>query len=285
MTIAICLAWSGTREIALYCGLALSVIPAAGACVYLTYSRGGVIGSAIGVMTVLVLSRNRWTVLLHSLIAAGAVSIGILVIRQHDDIARATGGAGGATVGAVLVMGGAVCALGPLLTSMLGLDRLRLRRRIANWLVPAAITAALMLGLAIGHGEIAHQWREFKGSSTEVSVTVGSRCPSFTTAAGGRDASGARRLTRSARTRLTAPVPAPSSSGTCETARGEGSLEMPTPSTSTTSQSSACQGSSYSSASSVGFWSWHCACVPRSDPQATWRRASRWSRLSSSSPR
>ncbi len=48
-------------------GLALASVPVAAAVTYLTYSRAGVAAIALGLLAVLIFSRNRLTALLHAI--------------------------------------------------------------------------------------------------------------------------------------------------------------------------------------------------------------------------
>jgi len=103
MTIAICLSWSAHARLGVTRALTLAAVPVAGLVIYLTYSRGGVAGVAVGVVSALILARNRWTVLAHALVAGAATSVVILVTRQHPQIAHASGDAGASTILGVLL--------------------------------------------------------------------------------------------------------------------------------------------------------------------------------------
>src|SRR4051794_19815456 len=70
-TIAICLCWSAHARNPLVRAASLASVPVAGTAVYLTYSRGGVLSTGVGVLAALALSRNRWTAAVHA-VAAGA---------------------------------------------------------------------------------------------------------------------------------------------------------------------------------------------------------------------
>ena len=109
-----------------------------------TYSRGGAIGSTAGVLAVLALSRNRWTALFHTLVAASATAAAILVVRSHGQIADATGGAGGGDVLAVLLIGGLACAGVVAFSDSLHLDRMRLPRPSMRFAAAAALAAVLV---------------------------------------------------------------------------------------------------------------------------------------------
>ena len=70
MCTAIGLAWSAHDPSRFRRAVALSLVPVAALTTYLTYSRAGAGGTALAVLAVLVLSRNRVTVLVHAAIAA-----------------------------------------------------------------------------------------------------------------------------------------------------------------------------------------------------------------------
>ncbi len=170
MAAAIGLAWSAHAPHLPFRAAALAVVPLAGACAYLTYSRGAVVGTAIAVIAVIALSRNRWTALVHSLVAAGGVGLAVLVIRSHEQIADATGGAGGGVVAAVIVLGAVLCAATAIASGLLGLDRVRLPRRVALYATAVAAVVAIG-GTAVFAGDrLSDAWHEF---NTEETVTTG----------------------------------------------------------------------------------------------------------------
>lgn len=164
----------------------LAAAPVAATCVYLTYSRGGVIGVALGLIAILALSRNRWTVAVHALVAAGATAVVILVIRDQPQIVAGTGGDGGVAVAAALAAAALTCGAVALITALAGLDRVRIRRRQAMRWVPPAIGAVLVIGLLAGGAHsLSRAWDQFGGQRT---VAAGAEDPTqrFTTAGGTR---------------------------------------------------------------------------------------------------
>ena len=144
----------------------LAAVPVAVACVYLTYSRAGAIGLAMGVLAVLALSRNRWTALAHALGAAACAGVVILIVRDHPAIVAGTGGQGGPAVAAALAAAAFVCAAIALGSSSVGLDRVRVpagapRRRAAT-----ALVVVVVVGLIAGAGAISQAWDEFRNQRT-----------------------------------------------------------------------------------------------------------------------
>ena len=113
-----------------------------GLSIYLTYSRGALVGAAAGLGVLLVLSGEPKEVLANAVIGAIASVAAILLARTQPEIANASGGAGGGMVGAVLVALGVMCA---------GFSDALARRRIAltPWrrgsLVAVAVGAAILV--------------------------------------------------------------------------------------------------------------------------------------------
>jgi hypothetical protein len=162
MTVAIGLAWSAHARWQVARALSLSIVPVAGLAVYLSYSRAGIIASAVAIVAVLALSRNRWTALVHGLAAAGGTALVVAVARSQPQIAEATGGEGARDVVLALVAAAALGAGAVFLTWMLKADDTRLSRRTANWAVPGFILVLLVLVVAGGGGKISQTWDEFQ---------------------------------------------------------------------------------------------------------------------------
>jgi O-antigen ligase len=182
MTLAIGLAWSANgRQLVMRC-VGGAALPIAGVTVYLTYSRGGIVASAVAVAAVIVLSRNRWTAAAHLCVLAVAITALILVIRDEPEIARATGSSGAPVVGLTLLVACGVCAAAAAVTRAAGFDSIRLPRRKARVVVPVALVV-LVLGLIVaGHSVIARGWHEFENQRT---VSFGSDPTSRLATAGG----------------------------------------------------------------------------------------------------
>lgn len=185
MTVAIALAWSAHARWVVTRAVCLAVVPAAGATIYVTYSRGGVLGAAVAVVAVLALSRNRWTALAHTLIGGAGAAAAILAIRQHPEIADATGGAGGNAVLTVTCLAALVCAGGAVATYLLGADRLRLPRETARYAVPAFASVLILVVIAAGHGPVSRAWDQFKND--EQTATGSDPAARLTSAGGNRN--------------------------------------------------------------------------------------------------
>lgn len=160
MTIALCLAWSAQARLPLTRALSLAAVPMAGACIYLTYSRGAVLGVGVAVAAVLLFGRHRWTAFAHAFAAAAGTAIAILVIESRPEIADATGGGGGVLVGATLVLVGLGCAAAAFATDRLETDKFRMRPRVTRYAVLGMAVVVLLAGLA-AHNQISQAWDEF----------------------------------------------------------------------------------------------------------------------------
>jgi hypothetical protein len=165
ISIAIGLVWSAHARRAAVRALAAAAVPAAATAVYLTYSRAGVAGAVLAVFAALALSRNRWTLTANAAAALVASAIAILVARGQPAIANATGGEGGATVFAILVILGAACGGVAVLTRLAGLDRVRLAR-VSRPLVAAACAVGLLAAAAALAGPASSAWDEFLNEDT-----------------------------------------------------------------------------------------------------------------------
>ena len=168
MAIAIGLVWSVQANRALFRCLAAALVPAAILTVYLTYSRAGVAAVALAVLAALAFSKRRWSLVVNSAAAGVAGALVILVARQQDEIAHATGSGGAGEVVLVLVAGAALCAGVAAIVPMLGLDGLRLRRDLA---IVTTIAAALLVGIVaatVFEDTLQERWDEFRNESTPV---------------------------------------------------------------------------------------------------------------------
>jgi hypothetical protein len=166
MSIAIGLAWSAHADRTWVRALALASVPVAGTTIYLTYSRGSVIGVAVAVLAVLVLSRNRFTLAANGLAAAAATALTIGVIRDRPEIADATGGAGGGMVLVVLTVLALGCAGFAMTTWSVNMDRLRMSNTAARVVAPAAVVVFLTVAVAAGHGVASRAWHQFTHQTT-----------------------------------------------------------------------------------------------------------------------
>jgi O-Antigen ligase len=181
-TAAIGLAWSAHARMPLTRASALAVVPVCSLAVYLSYSRGGVIGTAVAVVAVLGLSRNRWTTVAHTLAAAAGSAIAIVVVRGQPHIAHATGGSGAGALVFALGLAAAICVGCVVLSDTIDLERARLPRQTSRWAAPASVAAVLLVGIVIGHGAISRAWHQF---TTQDRPTTGADPAARLTSAGG----------------------------------------------------------------------------------------------------
>jgi hypothetical protein len=162
MSIAMSLAWSAHDQSRLRRTIALGLAPVAALAAYLSYSRASVAGAALGVVAVLVLSRNRLTAFVHAAGGAAAAAIAILAVRGAPEIARgtgthSTGAVFGALVFAVAISGGIA-----LLTGVAGLDRAHLPVRLARLLVVASAGVLAFAAAAFGPRLATKAWHQFR---------------------------------------------------------------------------------------------------------------------------
>jgi hypothetical protein len=164
MATAMALAWSTHARTLAVRAAAAALIPVCGVTVYLAYSRAGAAGGALGVVAVLALARNRWTVALQALAGIAATAIAIVEIRSHDEIADATGNAGAGDVLLVLVVAMIISVAAVVATRLTGLDRLRMPRMVSALAAGAAIVAVGVVALTVARDQIEKGWDEFRGS-------------------------------------------------------------------------------------------------------------------------
>ena len=132
--------------------LALAAVPISGASLYLTYSRGGLAAMAVGVLAVGVLARRRWTLALHTAVAAAATGGVIVLIRSQAEIADASGGEGGGIVAAGVLAAAVVCASVARWTAVADAPRLRIGRRTGRIIAGAALVACVGSIVVVGPG-------------------------------------------------------------------------------------------------------------------------------------
>jgi tetratricopeptide (TPR) repeat protein len=161
MAIAVALALSANASRTGIRAAALATIPVSALSVYLTYSRFGVAAIAIAVIAAVALSRNRWTAVANAIGGAAAGAAVVLVTHGQDEIARATGDAGAATVVLAVLASGAGCAVWAAITSRAGLDRVRMDARGARVALAGTVAVALLAAIAL-HGPLGNAWDEFK---------------------------------------------------------------------------------------------------------------------------
>ncbi len=99
MAFALALGWSTNHASAIGRRLAIGFLPTIGLSMYLTYSRGALVGAAVGLGVLLIFSGEPKEVLANTVIGAVASVAAILLARTQPEIANASGGAGGGMVG------------------------------------------------------------------------------------------------------------------------------------------------------------------------------------------
>ncbi|MFL5884377.1 MAG: O-antigen ligase family protein [Thermoleophilaceae bacterium] len=162
MTMTMLLALSAHTVRPVLRSLVLAAVPICALAAYLTYSRQGIAGIALGVVLVIGLGRARWLTATHALIAGGAASLPIFSASRHDQIANATGTEGRATVLIVLVAAMALCAAGALIAAKLEIERWRVSRQTSRAALGGAAIVALVLVATVGRHPISNAWHDFK---------------------------------------------------------------------------------------------------------------------------
>jgi hypothetical protein len=186
ISIAIGLVWSAHARRAAVRALAAAAVPAAATAVFLRYSRAGVAGAALAVFAALALSRNRWTLAANAAAALVASGIAIAVANGEPAIADATGGEGGATVFAVVLLVGAACAGVAIVTRQAGLDRVRLER-VSRPLVAAACAVGLLAAAGALAGPASSAWDDFLSEETAAETGTARGTERLTSLGGDRD--------------------------------------------------------------------------------------------------
>jgi tetratricopeptide (TPR) repeat protein len=164
MAIAMLLSWSACARSLAARAASLAGVPICGLAVYLTYSRAGAIGSGLAVILVLVLSRNRWVAMLHALAAGAGAAVAILVARDHEQIAEATGSAGAGAVAGVLAIAALVAAAATIATSRALVERWRLPRPAGRIAAGVAAVLVVLVALTAARDPIAEAWDDFRGA-------------------------------------------------------------------------------------------------------------------------
>lgn len=162
MSVAMALTWSAHDNSRARRALALGLVPVAGLMVYLAYSRAGVGGSALAVLAALALSRNRFTVLIHALVAGAGTGLAILAVRGQPQIVSSTGTRGAGLVIGALAFAAAFSALVAYLTRTLGVDQWRLPARVTRPLAVLGGVAVLVPAVGFGPHLMSRAWRSFK---------------------------------------------------------------------------------------------------------------------------
>lgn len=172
MTIGLVLAVSAHARTAWLRALCAATIPLCATTAYLTYARQSVLGVAVAVMAVFVLSRNRWTVLGNAALAAVGGAIAILAARGEPAIVNATSGQGGGRVVLAVLLGGAVAAAGAAISLRVNTDRVRLSPRASRATLLTAASVALLVAATVTRPAISDAWDEFRNVKLVTSTSA-----------------------------------------------------------------------------------------------------------------
>jgi O-Antigen ligase len=171
MSVALALVWSAHDHSRVRRGVALGLVPVAGAVTYLSYSRAGAFVAGLAVIIVLAVSRNRFTALIHTVVAAAGTGLIILTIRAHGPIAHGTGTRGGGAVVGVLALACAGAALAALLTRTASVDAWRMPRGLARGLATVVALIVIVLATAVGPRLASRGWHSFTHTTPISSAT------------------------------------------------------------------------------------------------------------------
>jgi hypothetical protein len=166
VAVGLCVSAHGPR---LLRAAALAAVPVASLSIYLTFSRFGVMATVIAFLAAFAVSRNRWTLAVNGLVAAGMSAGAILITHQQSEIQNATGNDGAGVVIAILLLGGLACATVAVLSD--GADGRRLSRRGTRRALGAAALVTV-LGAAALHGPISRGWNQFTHSGNPTGSTA-----------------------------------------------------------------------------------------------------------------
>jgi O-antigen ligase/polysaccharide polymerase Wzy-like membrane protein len=135
--------------------LAALPLPALGAVMYLTSSRGAFVAAVVAIAAYLLLAPNRWPALAASVVAAAAAAVSVAALHQQTELL------GGVMTDPVAVHQGhraaLVIAIASLVTALvwLGLGeigrRLPTPPRLAGWAVGGVIVLVALVGIALAH--------------------------------------------------------------------------------------------------------------------------------------
>lgn len=165
MTTVLCLGWAAHAARRFVRAAALAAVPLSVVVSYLTYSRASLGGTVLGLLVLVALSRNRWTLLAQALVAAAASALVVVAVRGEPTIAAGTGGAGGGRVFAWLVVAAAACALVGALAGIAALDRVRVPLRATRRLTALGLVGGAV-AIAAGAATVGPSaWRSFNQTS------------------------------------------------------------------------------------------------------------------------
>jgi hypothetical protein len=169
MAVTLGLVWSAHAQRLATRMLALAAVPVALLATYLTYSRAGVAGVALGVLVGLVASRHRAVLIAHAAAAAAGAALVIATVREHAAIADGRGGAGGGAVLLALLVAATLGAAVAALTWRLRGDvRWRLPRPAGRRLAATAIAAGVVVGAFVVPAQAPRAWEGFHSRTQAV---------------------------------------------------------------------------------------------------------------------
>jgi SAM-dependent methyltransferase len=175
MSVAMALAWSAhARSLGARAAFA-AVLPLCGLAVYLSYSRAGVTGVALGVAAVIVLGRNRWLTAVQAGFAAGATALAIEVVRHQPAIAHGTGTAGAGTTVLALAGAAVIAIAGTCLTWAVHADHWRLRPPIARRAAMVGVVVVVLTVAIPARPALSHAWNEFRNQPAAPSADPAAR--------------------------------------------------------------------------------------------------------------
>jgi O-Antigen ligase len=145
MTAAAALAWSVDARDLVVRQAAAAILPMAGSAVYLTYSRGSVLATAVGLLAVVALTRNPLRAALHAAAGAAATAFCIVAIEAQPEIANGTGDDGALAVGVSIVLASGACWLVARASRRLPREDGAQRARGPRWALGGAAALAIVL--------------------------------------------------------------------------------------------------------------------------------------------
>ena len=163
IAIGLCVSAHGPRILR---AAALAALPVASLSIYLTFSRFGVAATITAFLAAFAVSRNRWTLALNALVAAGMSAVAILTANHESQIQNATGNGGAGTVILILLLGGLAC--GAVTFRSDRADGLRLSPKGARGALAASVLVAVIAAAAL-HGPISRGWDQFTHSGNVAS--------------------------------------------------------------------------------------------------------------------
>jgi hypothetical protein len=166
MTVALCLAWSAHAGRWWVRGAALAGIPLAISVAYLTYSRTAAAALVLAVVTVVGLSRHRWTAAVNATVAAGGSAVVVAAVRAQPKIADGTGTAGKGWVFLALAASAVLCLLTPLALQRTSIDARVLPRRLTHAALSAVAALALSVAIVEGPTAVSNARDSFRSAGT-----------------------------------------------------------------------------------------------------------------------